>query len=591
MLFLRKDPEEKKKQLYLLPAEGGEAQKLTEVEGGVHSAGWSPDGKRIVFRAFAGRDPDWEPKLGQGKALAEDVELIQRSLWRLNGMGSWREKHLHLFTIPVKGGRVKQLTRGGWNVGGAFLGQETFTFSLDGKRVYYIATPDAEDDWKAARNSDLHVIELDGTRSRRLTDFPGMILAVRMSPTGELIIIGNDREFGWASPNRLWRVDPKSGKHQLIPVAHDLSLADTINCDVKFPSRIHEPWISQDGLRGRVRLTVGGLVRLSEVDLSTGDLEWLSSEDYSVIAWHCPPTGEIRAEVRTSFVEMPELHVVDRAGRERKLTRLNDRLLASRKVFPSTPVGFKASDGKTIDAWLIRPGGSSKRGWPLVLGIHGGPKTVYGNAFFLEFQMLAGAGMGVLYGNPRGSDGYGTEFALAVQGRYGERDYQDLMESIDQVLQLDLGIDPARLGVSGGSYGGFMTNWIVGHTDRFQAAVSQRGISNWTSFFGTSDIGYFFNPEHVGALPWEDLQKYVEKSPLTYADKVKTPLLLIHSEQDLRCPIEQSEQLFIYLRRLGHEVMLARFPSETHELSRSGSPKRRMERLRLIVEWFKEKLL
>jgi dipeptidyl aminopeptidase/acylaminoacyl peptidase len=264
--------------------------------------------------------------------------------------------------------------------------------------------------------------------------------------------------------------------------------------------------------------------------------------------------------------------------------------MASRKVFTPSPVPFKASDGASIDAWLLRPSARGGKQIPLVLVIHGGPKTVYGHAFMLEFQILAGAGMAVLLSNPRGSDGYGTAWAHAVMEHYGERDYADLMECVDHALAIDKGLDPARLGVSGGSYGGFMTNWIVGHTDRFKAAVSSRGISNWVSMYGTSDIGFYFNVNHIGGTPWGAPERYREKSPLTYVENVTTPVLLTHGENDLRCPMEQAEQFFVALRRLGKIAALARFPEENHELSRSGSPNRRMERLRLIGAWFRQHL-
>jgi dipeptidyl aminopeptidase/acylaminoacyl peptidase len=357
---------------------------------------------------------------------------------------------------------------------------------------------------------------------------------------------------------------------------------------VRFSSRDHDPWISPQAERARVRITDGGAVRLAEVDLKRGGLSWLSPADCSVLAWHSAPSGDAWAELRSSVTQLPELWVVRPGESARRVTGHNDRLLGARRVFPARPLHFKASDGARVEGWGIIPPGRPKGGRAAVLEIHGGPKTTYGASFMLEFQILAGAGIGVLFSNPRGSDGYGEAWAHAVYGRYGERDYQDLMEFVDRALRAGLGLSRRRLGVSGGSYGGFMTNWIVGHTDRFKAAVSQRGISNWVSMFGTSDIGYFFDPDHVGGLPWEVPEKYAEKSPLTYAANVHTPLLLTHGEQDLRCPIEQAEQFFIFLKRLGRTVKLARFPEETHELSRSGTPNRRMERLRLILEWFKE---
>jgi dipeptidyl aminopeptidase/acylaminoacyl peptidase len=411
---------------------------------------------------------------------------------------------------------------------------------------------------------------------------------LRAAANGDLWAIGSDLKLGTASNNRLLRVRPRSGRLEPVALGVDLSVADGVNCDVRFPSREYEPWISPRADFARVRLTEGGSVRLAQVDLKRGGLTWLSPADCSVLAWHGTPDGQARAEVRSSVSELPEVWVARDGQPARRVTGHNDRLLATRRAFPARPLHFKASDGARVEGWGLIPPGRPRGGRAAVLAIHGGPKTSYGAAFMLEFQMLAGAGMAVLYSNPRGSGGYGEAWAHAVHGRYGERDYRDLMQFVDRALRARLGISRRRLGVSGGSYGGFMTNWIVGHTDRFRAAVSSRGISNWVSFFGTSDIGYFFAADHMDALPWQDPGEYVEKSPLTYARRVRTPLLLTHGEQDLRCPIEQAEQFFVFLKRLGRTVKLARFPDETHELSRAGSPQRRMERLRLILGWFKE---
>ena len=590
LLFLSKRPGDEKKQVYLLPADGGEARRLTKVEGGVKSAEWSPDGKHIVFRSLVDPRGKADSKKRRDKPFADDVQVLDRALWQLNGLGSRLDKRAHIFIVSRRGGRPVQLTDGPWSVGGPYLAQVSYTFSVDGKRIYYLATPDPEDDWTAARKVDIHVVNVDGSGRRRITDFPGMFTAVRQSPTGELLAIGNDLALGWASPQRLWRIDPKGGHYQVVLPDLDLSMGDGMNCDVRFLTKDHDPWISPDGGRARMRITQRGAVRLAEVTLKTKTLSWLTPDDLSVLGWHSTPNGTLRVEIRSTMTSLPELWAVAEQGIARRITRFNDRLLAGRKVIPARSVPFTASDGAQIESWVHLPRGRLTHGRPLVLVIHGGPKTVYGHAFLLEFQMLAGAGMAVAFSNPRGSDGHGEEWAHAVHGRYGERDYLDLMECVDHILSLNLGLNPERLGVNGGSYGGYMANWVIGHTDRFKAAVSQRSISNWESFFGTSDIGYFFNPDNVGGLPWSDPEQYREKSPLTYVEAMQTPLLLIHSEKDLRCPIEQAEQLFTYLKRLGRTVRLARFPEETHELSRSGSPNRRMERLRLILEWFEERL-
>lgn len=205
-------------------------------------------------------------------------------------------------------------------------------------------------------------------------------------------------------------------------------------------------------------------------------------------------------------------------------------------------------------------------------------------------QVLADKGYAVLFTNPRGSHGYGQTFVNAVRGDYGGMDYADIMSGVDYVLEHFDFIDETRLGVTGGSYGGFMTNWIVGHTDRFKAAVTQRSISNWLSFYGVSDIGYFFTEWEVGCNVWDDPERLWHHSPLKYVKNIQTPLLILHSEKDYRCPIEQAEQLFIALKHLKRETKLVRFPEANHDLSRSGPPALRLERLNHIVGWFEQHL-
>ncbi|WP_369693672.1 alpha/beta hydrolase family protein [Lentibacillus sp. CBA3610] len=233
-----------------------------------------------------------------------------------------------------------------------------------------------------------------------------------------------------------------------------------------------------------------------------------------------------------------------------------------------------------IQGWLLRPYGFEKdKKYPFILEIHGGPHMMYGQTFFHEMQLLAAKGYVVLYTNPRGSHGYGQAFVDACRGDYGGKDYTDLMRAVDYALDEFEFIDKDRLGVTGGSYGGFMTNWIVGHTNRFKAAVTQRCISNWLSFYGVSDIGYFFTKWELGKNLLEDPAKLWDFSPLKYAENIETPLLIVHGEKDFRCPIEQGEQLFVTLKHLQKDVEFVRFPDANHELSRSGKPEMRIERL------------
>jgi dipeptidyl aminopeptidase/acylaminoacyl peptidase len=248
--------------------------------------------------------------------------------------------------------------------------------------------------------------------------------------------------------------------------------------------------------------------------------------------------------------------------------------------------------GATLDGWVMRPAGMAPgHRAPVLLNIHGGPHGQYGVGFFDEFQVYAGAGYAVVFVNPRGSRGYGEEFAQAVVGDWGGGDAADVLAGLDEALRRFDFLDPGRLGVMGGSYGGFLTSWLVGHTDRFRAACSERAVNDQRTMFGTSDIGHLFNVAELGGVtPWEDLARYRERSPLTYAPGITTPLLIIHSEEDYRCPIEQAEQLFVALKKLRREVVLVRFPGENHELSRTGTPRHRLERFRIILDWFSRHL-
>ncbi|PYM17966.1 MAG: hypothetical protein DMD81_07215 [Candidatus Rokuibacteriota bacterium] len=272
---------------------------------------------------------------------------------------------------------------------------------------------------------------------------------------------------------------------------------------------------------------------------------------------------------------------------ERQLTDLNREWKSEVALSEPERVRFTRA-GFEIDVWVMKPFGFEPgRRYPALLNVHGGPHTQYGHVFFDEFQVYAGAGYGVIFANPRGSQGYGEKFTRAVVGDWGGGDFDDVMAAVDVTLARFDWIDPERLGILGGSYGGFLTSWAVGHTSRFKAACSERAVNNQLTMFGTSDIGPWFQPAQVGGgMPWDDPARWVERSPLTYAKQVTTPLLIIHSEDDLRCPIGEAEQLFTALKKLGKDVRFVRFPDENHELSRSGRPRHRLARFEFILEWF-----
>jgi dipeptidyl aminopeptidase/acylaminoacyl peptidase len=291
-----------------------------------------------------------------------------------------------------------------------------------------------------------------------------------------------------------------------------------------------------------------------------------------------------------------DLSLQDAAGgRETRLTELNASVFREVQLAAPQEFTFKGADGWDIQGWIIRPsplpnpppraGEGIERRPPAILEIHGGPMAMYGWSFFFEFQLLVSHGYAVVFTNPRGSTGYGRAFSAAVNGDWGGKDFQDIMAGIDAAVANGW-VDPDRLGVAGGSYGGYMTNWTVGHTDRFKAAVTMRCVSNMASIFGTGDLDWILTIDSMDAVPWKNLDRLMEHSPITYVERITTPLLILHGDRDLRCPISEGEQLFTALKLLGREVRMVRFEGQSHDLSRSGHPRSRVIRLRHIVSWF-----
>jgi len=312
-------------------------------------------------------------------------------------------------------------------------------------------------------------------------------------------------------------------------------------------------------------------------------------------SWYSVPADAGKVAFVASSVTAPaEVFVMDLAGGEpRQLTRMNASWL--NEVTPIDAEHFVAptDEGVEVDCWIMKPAGFEEgREYPVVLNVHGGPFGQYGETFFDEFQVYTAAGYGVVFCNPRGSSGQDTAFARALVGDMGGPDYRDVMAAFDCAIERMPWVDRGRLGIMGGSYGGFMTTWAIGHTDRFKAAISERAVNDWYSMQGASDIGGTFNRQYLGeaATVQEDLELLLRQSPLTYAKAIKTPVLILHSESDLRCPISQGEQLFVVLRQRGKDVEFVRFPDEDHELSRAGRPSHRVDRFTVVLDYLARKL-
>jgi dipeptidyl aminopeptidase/acylaminoacyl peptidase len=561
-----KEGEKKKPQLYVIPLAGGEARKLTEMEGGVEAPKWSPDGKRIMFTSnYREKEPE------------TDVKVITRIGYRFNAKGYYDGRRRHLFVVPVRGGKPKQLTKGEYDVDAAEW--------VDDSTIALISN--LEKDAEITGEDYLYAVDLKGGEPKKLTDGPRSISALKPSPLKDVIAyVGHDYGHGAATKQSVWLVPVAGGPSINLTQGFKQDVGNKLSCDVRVASPSGVAW-TPDAEYIMFLTTYKGVAFLQRVPAACGKVEpVLGKVDHSVEAWSMSKNGVI-AYTTLKTTAPPELWVL-RDGKSKQLTNLNKEYLAKTDVIGHERFEFTSSGGHVVEGWLMRPPSFRKnRKYPLVLEIHGGPRSAYGNAMMHEFQLLAAQGWAVAYVNPWGSGGYDEDFQTGLPEHYGEQDYADIIEAMDYICSKYPFIDSGRLGVTGGSYGGFMTNWIITHTDRFKAAVTRRSISNWLSFFGCSDIGWTFSKWEMGGLPWLDEEKYLAKSPIRYVKNVKTPTMVIHSEEDYRCPISEGEQLFTALKYLGVPTELVRFPGENHELSRSGAPKHREQNLNHIIRWFK----
>ncbi|MFS0862176.1 S9 family peptidase [Fredinandcohnia sp. 179-A 10B2 NHS] len=573
-----------KNQVWLLHTDGGEAVQLTDVKQGVGEFVWSPDGKQLAV-TVSGELKLSTDKDEEKKEEKSDVKVITRLRYKGDGVGIYGEdrKHVYLFDVETKS--YTKVTDGEYD-----FGQVRFT--PDGKSLFYIATK-AEDKewgylpaiWKYDIASKVETLFYQGN---------GYLMAPSVSPDGKwLAVAGHTRGERSQGNTNVLLFSVETGELKNLTEQFDYTVGNLVGVDAKYDTA--ESRLIWDSTSTGIYFsaTVGGDCQLFKVNLEGEVSAALSpsvanvtsydivSEDLAVLVLGNPhSTGDVVTQ---------DLNNVKNVT---KLTDWNKELYS--EVHLSTPENFfyKSTDGKDIEGWILKPYGfEDGKTYPMILEIHGGPATAYGNGLHHEMQLMASKGYVVLYTNPRGSHGYGHDFVNAVIGDYGGMDYEDIMAGVDYALTRYSFIDQDNLFVTGGSYGGYMTNVIVTRTDRFKAAVTQRSICNWHSFYGTSDIGFFFTEwQHGHADLWDDVEKLLKVSPLTYARNVKTPTLILHSEQDLRCPMEQAEQWYIALKRLGVDTKFVRFPDENHDLSRSGKPKHRQERLNHLIGWFDERL-
>ncbi len=554
---------------------GGEIRQLSSLPEGAAEPVWSPDGSRIAFVATVLSDPDGvvddprPPDSREHIRRAPVARVARRLDYKHDGQGYVDGRYQHLFVVPSAGGSVTQLTSGAWDVTG-------FDWSPDSTRL--VVSGNSEPGADLQRDLNLYLVDLAGARHRLGGGFT--LSSPAWSPRGDLIAFLAPNGMDAGLLERLWVVPLTGEGPRCLTANFDQAVSDTVITDMRAGHGTRMCWSAQGDriffcasgpgvtavysadLEGDVRQEVGGQRRVYDFDVASGVIAFAASD-----------------------VNNPgELHMLTE-GAEARLTDLNP-WLRDRYIAQPERHQFTAPDGWMIEGWLLKPQNlDTNKLNPLVLEVHGGPHGEYGWAFFHELQILAGMGYVVLYVNPRGSDGYGERFRREVVRDWGGKDFADLMSALDQIIESTGYIDTNRLGIAGGSYGGYMTNWAIGQTDRFSAAVSMRSISNLVSEYSQHDI-VLWGMLELGPPPWPNLDELWKRSPIRYVQNIKTPLLLTCGEMDLRCAISQSEELFGALRLLGKTVELVRFPEESHDLSRNGRPDRRVERLRRIAGWF-----
>lgn len=563
---------EKKPQIFVLPTAGGEAIQITKGENDVGEFSWAPDGDRIVFTSRLAPEKESDEE--------SDVKVITSARYKFDGQGFLEDKVSQLFIVRVSAPdeNPTPLTEGHFN-------HNSPAWSPSGHEIAFVANRD--DDWDKSRTNDLWTINPNGGEPRKLTDGRGSWNAPVWSPDGASIAITGNANVERQEVNSWLYVVPAGGdRPQRLGKEIDRNVGDSSISGPNGASGASLRWlpdgsaidalVSDRGATVVVRFRIDGKrpIQLTGPDRHVTGFDHISGNEFVISVTDPTTPTELRRVTKEE---------------ETPLTSFNAEWL-SQVAIPAPEEFWVKSNGEVIQGWLIRPAGNTAEGdpVPLILNIHGGPHAQFSNAWSHELQMYVARGNALVYINPRGSTGRTNAFGQAVNGAWGIADMPDFMAAVDHVLSLG-GLDPDRLGVTGGSYGGFSTNWLLGHTDRFKAAVTDRSISNMISMYGTDDIALVSLDPELGT-PWENFQTYWKLSPLKYVANIRAPLLIIHSEEDYRCPMEQAEQLFIALKKLDRTVEFVRFPDESHGLGRSGKPKHRVERLERTLGWFEKYL-
>ncbi|MEA1981765.1 MAG: S9 family peptidase [candidate division Zixibacteria bacterium] len=576
---------EKTTGIYIMSVLGGAEKKIIEIDGSIGSLQWTPDGNSLLLNLRYNDSHFIEDE--KKKKEPPVYRHITKFFFRLDGAGYLPKDSFQIYSLNIENGKLRKITKGKRDC-------LSPSISANGKWIAYASNRSKDPDLNSL-SDDLFIIPSNGGKEKKIATPPGPIAIPVFSPDGKNIAyLGHDNpNDAWGVTNlHVWKVNltgsPKA--HDLMPkfdrMAFDQSISDM--GDVHDAGNIY--W-SYDGKRIYFVSSDTGATNLYYVSARGGKPTAVYKKKSHIKAASFNEKTKKVALIDADITNPGEVFVCPTTYESHKsaiqLSQFNKFLSKDIKLSKTKDLFFKSFDGTNVQGWLVYPPNfNPNKKYPAILEIHGGPRTQYAHSFFHEMQYLAAQGFVVFYTNPRGGSGRGETWADAISGGWGEIDYMDCMAAADYLENLKF-VNEKKIGVTGGSYGGYMTNWMISHTNRFAAAVTQRSVVDLKSFTGSSDIGYELSREFDG-WPWTNKENYEKCSPITHFRNVKTPVLIIHSEQDLRCNIEQADQMFVMLKALGKKVEMVRFPEEPHGLSRHGRPDRRIARLEWIVKWFKK---